>query len=91
MQEKLTKCICKTCGKYWPSEAAKKRHEKCHKKSGPKDDTEEIPYEVTDEFCKIQDDNVQGSVDKIQVVECIKDFITSPFEIITRDIEDDMI
>ena len=36
----------------------------------------------------VQDDVVQGSADKIQVVESIKDFIASPFEIITRDVED---
>ena len=36
----------------------------------------------------VQDDVVQESADKIQVVESIKDFIASPFEIITRDVED---
>ena len=34
MEEKLKKCICKTCGSYWPSEAAKNRHKKCHSKKG---------------------------------------------------------
>ena len=31
MMQKLEKCICKTCGLYWPSEAAKKRHATCHR------------------------------------------------------------
>ena len=92
MQEKLPKCICNSCGKYWPSEAAKKRHEKCHKKHKKTEDTDDISYsfEVTDEFCKLQDDNVQGNVDRIQVVESIKDFMASPFEIINGEIEDDI-
>ena len=30
MQEKLKNCVCRMCGSYWPSEAAKKRHIKCH-------------------------------------------------------------
>ena len=92
MPEKLPKCICNSCGKYWPSEAAKKRHEKCHKKHKKTEDTDDISYsfEVTDEFCKLQDDNVQGNVDRIQVVENIKDFMASPFEIINGEIEDDI-
>ena len=93
MQDKLEKCICTTCGKYWPSEAAKKRHQKCHKKSknnGPEAEDLIPPYEVSDEFCMLQDEHVQGNVDRIQVVENIKEFIASPFEIITREIEDDI-
>ena len=42
-------------------------------------------YEVSDEFCQIQNDDAVD-MDKIQVVECINDFIASPFEI-----EDDLI
>ena len=30
MQEKLKNCVCRMCGSYWPSKAAKKRHIKCH-------------------------------------------------------------
>ena len=30
MQEKLKNCVCRMCGSYWPSEAAKKCHIKCH-------------------------------------------------------------
>ena len=33
MEEKLMKGVCKTCGHYWPSEAAKKRHKKIHRNS----------------------------------------------------------
>ena len=46
-------------------------------------------YEVSDEFCQIQNDDAVD-MDKIQVVECINDFIASPFEIMTRDVEDDL-
>ena len=63
------------------------------KKNGP-ETAEDPPYEVTDEFCQLQDDDFNqdfnGNVDRIQVVENIKEFLASPFEIITRDIEDDI-
>lgn len=32
MKEKLENGICNICDKYWPSEAAMKRHKKVHKK-----------------------------------------------------------
>ena len=93
MQDKLEIYICSTCGKYLPSEAAKKRHEKCHKKGKEGQKVESVEhfspsYEVTDEFCQIQDDGHPSNYDRIQVVGNIKEFIASPFEVITRDIED---
>ena len=33
MEEKLMKGVCKTCGHYWPSEAAMKRHKVIHRNS----------------------------------------------------------
>ena len=87
MQTKLPKCICKTCGQQWPSEAAKKRHEKCHKKDGRIAFENANDYEVTDEFCQLQDEDDSGTVDKIQVINNIDDFLASPFQIITRTTE----
>ena len=85
MQKKLSKCICKSCGQQWPSEAAKKRHEKCHKNDGRKCETEKRDdYEDKDEFCQQQDEDDSGTQDRIPVINNITDFLATPFQIITR-------
>ena len=78
MMEKLPKCVCETCGLYWPSEAAKKRHATCHKS---RDDEPDFPMEeFSDEFCQFQDEgqNNSGS-SQLPVVEDLQDFLRCPF------------
>ena len=87
MQAKLPKCVCKTCGQQWPSEAAKKRHEKCHRKDGRIEFENAKDYEDTDEFCQLQDEDDKGTEDKIQIINNMVDFLASPFQIITRETE----
>ena len=89
MQKNIAECICKVCGKYWPSEAAKKRHAKCHKNSALIPDEPIEPYEVTDEFIQIQvEDSIEE--DEIQVLETdddMKNFVATPFIIVTRKVD----
>ena len=87
MQKKLAKCICETCGVQWPCEAQVKRHKKCHKNEM----TDDSPclYEVTDEFCKTQDEDITGNPDKIPIIDNLVDFMASDFEFITRNNDGD--
>ena len=85
MQSKLAKCLCNTCGQYWPSEAAKKRHSKCHGKSTSKDDRLDdynVFNEVSDEFCIVQFDGEEEQEPyKMPVVNLTKQLV-SPFELV---------
>ena len=83
MQKKLAKCICETCGIQWPCEAQVKRHKKCHKN----EISDDLPgfYEVTDEFCMTQDEDIPGTQDKIPIIDNLMDFMASDFEFITRN------
>ena len=79
MQLKLEKCICKQCGQYWPSEAAKKRHFKgCHGKNRNE------PVEDKTVFVEAQDEmmcNCQNEEEETQI-KVIEDFgkhLLSPF------------
>ena len=46
-------------------------------------------YEVTDEFCKTQDEDITGNPDKIPIIENLVDFMASDFEFITRNNDGD--
>ena len=81
MSSKLEKCICSTCGSSWPSEAAMKRHKKCHK-IGKNEEEINTFLEVTDEFCHVQDYGDIGDPEKIPVIDDIRDFLASPWEIL---------
>ena len=88
MNSKLANCICTTCGKSWPCEAAMKRHKKCHKNAN---DEQEINtfLELTDEFCKIQDYEDIGDPEKMPIIDNVSDFLTSPWEILEPVIRDE--
>ena len=78
MKDKLKKGICKKCDKYWPSEAAMKRHKNAHRKQNrtieteSESDTSESESDVR-EICN-------GRVETdIPVFDNIFDVFKSPF------------
>lgn len=93
MQPKLLKCICKICGQYWPSEAAKKRHFKaCHGKDRSVTLEEYQIYienhenENKSELCTCQSEIEEEST-KIQVIKDFEKHLISPFEIDDNNLE----
>ena len=80
MMEKLSKCICDTCGLYWPSEAAKKRHATCHRNGLKENQLVYSMEEVSDEFCQIQNENENiNGPNGIPVIENLEEFLKCPF------------
>ena len=93
MQPKLSKCICKKCGHYWPSEAAKKRHFKaCHGKDRSVTLDEYQAYiqdrldENKSEVCDCQVNSEEEKNNNLQVIADFDKHLISPFEI--DDIDD---
>ena len=85
MTEQIDKGICATCGSYWPSEAAKKRHFKaCHGKNSAETlenyssyIKERFVIENSDETC-----NCQANTEETANLEVITDLnkrLVSPF------------
>ena len=87
MQDKIENCVCKQCGIYWPSAAAKNRHQKIHKIPGA-DDTfvhdqgfNLAHDEVLDEFETDSETEEEKSDPDcpMPVFSDLKKHITSPF------------
>ena len=78
MLPKLDKCICEICGFYFPCEAAKKRHAKCHKMEK---ESQEPFYtmEVSDEFSEVQEEESAANPNGIPVIQNLREFNRSPF------------
>ena len=80
MMEKLTKCICNTCGLYWPIEAAKKRHASCHRKGLEENQPVYTMEEVSYEFGQTQDENENSNGSNgIPVIQNLQIFLKCPF------------
>ena len=81
MQNKLKKCVCKQCGSYWPSEAAMKRHAKCHKKPASGNVAEaEVNDEIEVEEIDVTPPSVTVDDQPMPVISSWMDHLTSPFQ-----------
>ena len=86
MKDKLKKGICKKCDKYWPSEAAMKRHKNAHRKQNrtietesESDTSENESHTSESESDARQICNGRGETDIIPVFDNIFDVFKSPF------------
>ena len=82
VQKNLEKCICETCGHYWPSQAAKKRHSIIHRNSEENENSKNVFESVEDEF---MEENKEESLDisesgAMPVIENLSEFVASPWE-----------
>ena len=81
MKDKLDECVCKICGAYWPSAAAKNRHLKAHGKIETFED--KIEYDdVKDEF----EEEAMSESDTMPVFENMRIHLASPFEWLNDEI-----
>ena len=91
MQPKLAKCICKTCGQFWPCEASKKRHWKaCHGKNSKETLADYQAYiknrvdENKAENCPCQAEGAEGAEGSeenanLKVIQDFEKHLKSPF------------
>ena len=92
MQEKIDGCVCNTCRLYFPSCAAKIRHQKSHKKSYKNDssDADFEPNEVLDEFDSDVEETPQAEQSgPMPIFDSIKNHVVTPFVQLTDSINDD--
>ena len=77
LKEMLDKGICDKCGKYWPSEAAMKRHKKAHNKrtEQPIEDDNEERYQADTN----EKENQEDFTERMPVLDNIFDLFKSPF------------
>ena len=86
MQSKLSKCICKKCGQYWPCEAARKRHyTACHGKYSKETLLDYKAYiqnrvdEDSAEMCTCQAEEEEKEEPTIKVIQDFEKHLLSPF------------
>ena len=90
MQEKIDDCVCNKCGSYWPSCAAKIRHQKSHKYISS--DTTLEPTNVLDEFDSDTEEIPQAEQEEcgpMPIFDNIQNHVVSPFVQLTDSINDD--
>ena len=88
MEEKLMKGVCKTCGHYWPSEAAMKRHKVIHRNSKKDNSDDEGVYEI--EINRLSERESESSELETEVDDDKMPLFTNIFEILKSSFIEDI-
>ena len=93
MADSVHKGVCDVCFSSWPSKAAMKRHRVCHgdlRKKKSSEEKPEAPYnDFEDELEPAVEPQPSPENDRMPVFTTVQ-HTTSPFEIITSDLGDEM-